>query len=134
MAQVVDIGGIFYKARDPDALREWYRRRLGLDLQPWGGTAFMHGRSDKPGTSYTVWSLFPADTDYLAPSDKPFMINFRVDDLEGMLAALREAGATVLDRQQDGENGRFGYVLDPEGTLIELWEQSDDDPYVPQEG
>jgi catechol 2,3-dioxygenase-like lactoylglutathione lyase family enzyme len=133
MAQVVDIGGVFYKASDPDTLRAWYRDRLGMDLQPWGGTAFLHGRKDRPGTSYTVWSLFPADTDYLAPSDKPFMINLRVDDLDGMLAQLREGGATVLDRRQAAENGKFGYVVDPEGTLIELWEQSDDDPYMPSD-
>lgn len=130
MARVVDIGGIFFKARNPDALRDWYRTQLGMDILPWGGAAFLHGRRDKPGTGYTIWSPFPADTDYFAPSDKPFMINLRVDDLGAMLAGLREAGATVLDRHEEGENGIFGYVVDPDGNLIELWEQRDDDPSV----
>lgn len=125
MARVVDIGGVFYKARDMDALREWYRTGLGLDVQSWGGAMLFHGGADAPGAGYTVWSLFPADTDYFAPSDKPFMLNLRVDDLDGVLAQLRQTGASVLDRRQEDENGRFGYVVDPEGTLIELWEPAD---------
>lgn len=130
MARVVDIGGVFYRADNPGALREWYRTHLGFDVQSWGGAVFSQAGRGAPGTAYSVWSVFPADTDYFAPSDKPFMINFRVDDLEGVLAGLREAGAAVLDRRQDGENGKFGYVLDPEGNLLELWEPSEDDPYA----
>jgi catechol 2,3-dioxygenase-like lactoylglutathione lyase family enzyme len=129
MAKVVGIGGVFFKAQDCKALTQWYRERLHVEVQPWGGAQFLHDRRDRPGkTSYTVWSPFPADTKYFEPSDKPFMINLRVDDLEAMLAELRAAGARVLDRREDGENGKFGYVLDPEGNLLELWEQSDDDP------
>lgn len=133
MAKVVDIGGIFFKSQDPEVLGQWYRERLGIDVQAWGGAAFLHGRRDRPGVGYTVWSPFPHDSRYFEPSDKPFMVNLRVDDLETMLAQLRSAGARVLDRREDGDNGKFGYVVDPEGTLIELWEQSDDDPNVPPE-
>lgn len=133
MPTVTGIGGVFFKSDDPDTLREWYRERLGFDVQSWGGTQFLFNRRDAPGVGYTVWSPFKADTDYFEPSDKPFMVNLRVDDLEGMLEQLRAAGAQVLDRREDAENGKFGYVVDPEGNLLELWEQSADDPYVPRD-
>lgn len=132
MAKVTGVGGVFFKADDADELREWYRDRLGLDVQEWGGTQFFFDRRDAPGIGYTIWSPFPADTEYFQPSEKPFMINLRVDDLDGMLEQLRSAGARVLDRREDTENGSFGYVMDPEGNLLELWEQSADDPYVPE--
>ena len=130
MAKVLGIGGVFFKSSDPAALSRWYRERLGVDVQPWGGAQFLFDRRDKPGVGYSVWNPFPADTKYFEPSDKPFMVNLRVDDLEGMLAELRAAGARVLDRREDGPNGKFGYVVDPDGILLELWEQSDDDPTV----
>ena len=122
MAEVTGIGGVFFKADDADALRKWYAEKLGFDVQDWGGTQFPLDR-DSDGGGYAVWSPFPADTKYFEPSDKPFMINFRVDDLDGMLEQLRAAGARVLDRREDMEGyGGFGYVLDPEGNLLELWE------------
>lgn len=133
MPVVTGIGGVFVKSQDPDRIREWYRAHLGFDVQSWGGTQFLFNRRDRPGIGYTVWSPFEAATRYFEPSDKPFMINLRVDDLDGMLAQLRAAGAQVLDRREDGDNGKFGYVMDPEGTLLELWEQCDEDPYVPKE-
>ena len=133
MAKVTGVGGVFFKAKDPDRLRNWYRKGLGIETESWGGTQFFFDKRDEPGVGYTVWTPFPADTEYFRPSDKPFMINLRVDDLDATLARLREAGADVLDRREEGENGRFGYVVDPEGTLLELWEQADDDPYVPSE-
>lgn len=133
MAKVTGVGGIFFKSQDPRALGSWYKEQLGVDIQPWGGASFLFNRRDKPGIGYTVWNPFPADTSYFEPSDKPYMINLRVDDLDGMLQQLREAGAQVLDRREDAENGSFGYVIDPEGHLLELWEQSDDDPYTPDE-
>src|SRR5207248_1628609 len=130
MAKVLGIGGVFFKSGDPAALSRWYREHLGVDVQPWGGAQFLFDRRDKPGVGYSVWNPFPTDTKYFEPSDKPFMVNLRVDDLEGMLADLRAAGARVLDRREDGPNGKFGYVVDPDGILLELWEQSDDDPTV----
>jgi catechol 2,3-dioxygenase-like lactoylglutathione lyase family enzyme len=133
MAKVTGVGGVFFKSRDPKALGAWYRDHMGVDVQSWGGAPFLWNRRDKPGIGYTVWSPFPEDTTHFDPSEKPFMVNLRVDDLEGMLRQLRDAGATVLDRFEKAENGSFGYVLDPEGNLLELWEPSDDDPYVPKE-
>lgn len=122
MAEVTGIGGVFFKADDAESLRKWYADKLGFDVQDWGGTQFPLDR-DRPEGGYAVWSPFPADTKYFEPSDKAFMINLRVDDLDGMLEQLRAAGARVLDRREDMEGfGSFGYVLDPEGNLLELWE------------
>ncbi len=134
MASVTGVGGVFFKSTDPEALRAWYRTHLGIEPQPWGGTQFFFNRRDKPGVGYTVWSPFKADTTYFAPSTQPFMINLRVDDLEALLESLRAAGVEVIDsRREDGENGKFGYAMDPEGNLLELWEQNDEDPYIPAE-
>ena len=116
MKRVTGIGGIFFKARDPVALREWYRQKLGIDVQSWGGTAFeASGRE-------TAWAIFPATAESFAPSVAPFMINYRVADLTALLAALRSEGCTVDDRVDSSEQGRFGWVMDPEGNRIELWE------------
>ena len=133
MAKVTGIGGVFFKSSHPATLREWYRNQMGIDVQPWGGAQFLFNHRDRPGVGYTVWSPFDANTKYFEPSEKAFMLNLRVDDLDEMLATLRENGAQVLDRHEEGENGRFGYVMDPEGNLLEMWEQSADDPYVPKE-
>lgn len=118
MAKVTGIGGIFFKSRDPKALAAWYREHLGLDIEDWGGVNFHWG--DPEG--FTVWSPFQEDTGYFDPSDRPFMVNFRVDDLDGMLTRLREADVQVDDRVEEYEYGRFGWFVDPEGTRIELWE------------
>jgi catechol 2,3-dioxygenase-like lactoylglutathione lyase family enzyme len=117
MATVLGIGGVFVRSRDPDALRAWYRDLLGLEIQDWGGAQF----GSTPGT-YGVWSAFRADTTYFAPSEREFMVNLRVDDLEALLARLRAGGARVLDRREDSADGKFGYVVDPDGTLLELWQ------------
>ena len=119
MAKVIGFGGIFFKARDPGALTAWYAKHLGLQIEAWGGVRF-DDDPQRPG--YTAWSPFAADTTYFSPSTQPYMINFRVDDLDGLLARLRAAGAAVADRVEDGEYGRFGWVMDPEGTRIELWQ------------
>jgi len=118
MASVIGIGGIFVKSTDADALRAWYRDMLGLDVQDWGG-AQLHAT---PGPSYAVWSAFRAESAYFAPSAREFMINLRVDDLDGLLAQLRARGAHVLERREDSADGKFGYVVDPDGTLLELWQ------------
>jgi predicted enzyme related to lactoylglutathione lyase len=126
MAKVLGIGGFFIKSRDPAKLAEWYRDALGLDIEDWGG-AQLWSRADAPA-HYAVWSPFKDDTTYFAPSTREVMLNLRVDDLDAMLAQLRAKDARVLDRREDsGELGKFGYVMDPDGTLIELWEPAQRD-------
>jgi predicted enzyme related to lactoylglutathione lyase len=116
MTRVTGIGGIFFKARDPKALREWYRTHLGFDIESWGGLAF------DASTGQTVWSIFPATSEMFAPSTAPFMINYRVADLDAVIAALRSEGCAVDDRVDSSEQGKFGWVMDPEGNRVELWE------------
>lgn len=123
MRRVTGIGGIFFKARDPVALRAWYKAHLGIDVQEWGGTAFPW--ADEAGNAVkgtTVWSIGAADGDYFAPSTAPFMVNYRVEDLEALLAALRAEGCNVLEKTDDSEYGKFGWVIDPEGNKVELWQ------------
>lgn len=120
MKRVTGLGGIFFKAQDPKALSEWYRRHLGMDVSDWGGVVFRWADDSASGT--TIWSPFKADSDYFAPSRAPFMINFRVADLHALLAALRAEGCDVQDKVDESEYGKFGWVVDPEGNKLELWE------------
>ncbi|RVU43750.1 VOC family protein [Rubrivivax rivuli] len=123
MKRVTGIGGIFFKAQDPQALGAWYRQHLGIAVEDWGGAAFRWASPDNPtGTGTTVWSPFKADTAYFAPSTASFMINYRVDDLHALLAQLRLEGCQVDDKVEASEFGKFGWVFDPEGNKIELWE------------
>jgi predicted enzyme related to lactoylglutathione lyase len=127
-AKVTGLGGVFFKARDPQALGRWYAEHLGLPVSDWGGAVFDWTESDSGRPAYSVWSPFKESTEYFQPGDKPFMINLRVDDLDALLAQLRDEGCEVLDRREDGEQGRFGYVLDPEGQLVELWQPPEPTP------
>lgn len=126
MKHVLGIGGIFFKAKDPEKLAGWYKEHLGLDVEEYGGVTFREGEdsglSGARRQAYTVWSPFPEDTEYFAPSNKPFMINFRVADLDGLLAKLRAEGVIVDERTDKSEFGYFGWAMDPEGNRIELWE------------
>lgn len=123
MSRVVGIGGIFLKARDPDALRAWYRKHLHIDVQEWGGTAFAWNRADGPGThGMTVWSVFADDAAYFAPSRARCMVNYIVNDLDAVLAALRAEGCAVDARTEASDFGKFGWVMDPEDNRIELWQ------------
>ena len=121
MQRVRGIGGVFFKAKDPAALSAWYKNVLGLSVESWGGAVFRWSELDTKGAA-TVWSPFNENTSHFAPSQKPFMLNFVVDDLDAMLAQLRAAGAVVDDKVSDDFNGRFGWFLDPEGNRIELWQ------------
>ncbi|KAB8141262.1 VOC family protein [Chloroflexia bacterium SDU3-3] len=126
MKRVTGIGGIFFKARDPQALGVWYKAHLGIDVQAWGGASFAWAGPDNPaGAGSTAWNLVPADADSFGPSAAPFMINYRVADLRGLLAALRAEGVAVEDRVEDSEYGVFAWLLDPEGNRIELWQPPD---------
>jgi predicted enzyme related to lactoylglutathione lyase len=119
MEKILGIGGIFFKARDPKALAEWYRQHLGVPVES-GQT---HGVcSSAAAGEMTVWSSFPADTAYFGSGPSPFMVNYRVRNLDAMLAQLRAAGAQVEDRIEEYDYGRFGWATDPEGNRFELWE------------
>lgn len=123
MKRVTGIGGIFFKAKDAVRLREWYKRHLGIEIEDWGGTAFRGKDADgQPVCGTMVWSIFEADTVYLEPGKAPFMINYRVDDLLEVLGALRAEGCAVEDRVDESEFGKFGWVIDPEGNKVELWQ------------
>lgn len=124
MAKILGLGGVFFKATDADALRAWYRDVLGLEIQDWGGALLFNDPA--PAKTYGVFAVFEASTKYLEPSSKPFMVNLRVDDLDALLALVRERivgrAGQVLDRREESADGRFGYVVDPEGTLLELFQ------------
>ena len=122
MKRVTGIGGIFFKSNDPAALREWYRRHLGIEAQEWGAVFNWKDDENPTGTGTTVWNIFKSETTYFAPSTSPFMINYRVADLPALLAALREEGCTVDEKMDESEFGKFGWVMDPEGNRIELWQ------------
>jgi predicted enzyme related to lactoylglutathione lyase len=122
--RVTGIGGVFWKAADPGALQDWYVERLGVPLDK-TGVAVLGWRQADGSPASTVVGPFPADTTYFAPSDAPFMLNFRVSDLDAMLAQLRADGCTVLDQIEEMEFGRFGWVVDPEGNKVELWEPAE---------
>src|SRR5437868_749386 len=119
MEQVLGIGGVFFKARDPQALAAWYREHLGVPVE--GGQTYATLSSSAPAEK-TVWSTFPADTTYFGSGSAPFMLNYRVPNLDAMLAQLRAAGAKVEERVEDYDYGRFGWASDPEGNRFELWE------------
>jgi len=122
VARVTGIGGVFLKARDPATLSAWYRDRLGVPVQEGNFAVFTWG-GEHAGS--TVWSVFPQDTDYFGPSGVGAMVNFRVEDLEAVLAELREDGVEVLDHVEEHEFGRFGWIVDPEGNRVELWQPSE---------
>lgn len=123
MRRVTGIGGIFFKAKDPAALGAWYKQHLGIDVQPWGGAALdWTDEAGNPTGGTTAWALAKSDSQQFAPSSAPFMVNYRVADLTALLQALRAEGCTVLDETDDSEYGKFGWVIDPEGNKVELWE------------
>jgi predicted enzyme related to lactoylglutathione lyase len=123
MKRVTGIGGIFFTAKDANALQAWYKEHLGIDVQPWGGAAFDWTDDEgKPVGGTTAWSIFAADGDQFAPSTAPFMVNYRVDDLHALIKALRDEGCNVLEKIDDSEYGKFGWVIDPEGNKVELWQ------------
>ena len=123
MKRVTGIGGIFFSAKDPGALQAWYKQHLGVDVKPWGGAAFEWvDAAGNPVKGTTAWSISPADGKRFAPSKSTFMVNYRVENLVALLKALRSDGCNVLEKMDDSEYGKFGWVMDPEGNKVELWE------------
>lgn len=127
MKRVTGIGGVFFKARDPKKLAAWYREHLGIEPDASGYVSFRWRDVDDPQRiGSTAWNPFDRDTRYFDPSGAPFMINYRVADLDALLEALRAAGLEVDSRVEESEFGRFGWVMDPEGHRVELWEPPED--------
>ena len=128
MKRVTGLGGIFFKSKDPQKLREWYRDHLGFKVTEWGAT-FVWGDLDKnkKAVSRTEWSPFKSDTTYYAPSELPYMINYRVHDLEKLLEVLAKENVEIVGNMQKFDYGKFGWIMDPEKRKIELWEPVDDE-------
>jgi predicted enzyme related to lactoylglutathione lyase len=122
MKRVTGIGGIFFEAKNPAELKEWYRRHLGIPIQEWGGAVFPWSDDTGAPSGSTTWSVSQAPAEYFAPGTASFMVNYRVADLLALLAALREEGCDVAEATEESEFGKFGWVIDPEGNKIELWE------------
>lgn len=122
MKRVTGFGGIFFKCNDPEKVREWYLKHLGIASNQWGGQIVFEQREGDTEKPSTVWTPFKADTKYFEPSAKDYMMNYRVDDLAALAAALKEEGVTILDEVSDSEYGKFLHILDIEGNKIELWE------------
>ncbi len=125
MARVTGIGGIFFKCLNPDTMKTWYNKNLGLQTDEYG-TTFEWRQADEPDKKgYTQWSPFKETTTYFLPSEKPFMINYRVEKIEELVANLRASGVTIVDTIESFDYGKFVHILDPEGNKIELWEPND---------
>jgi len=122
-ARVTGIGGVFFRSRDPAATSAWYARHLGLAVTEWGGCIFPWREAADPAREgATVWSPFPADTEYFGNPTQPVMINYRVADLDAVLTALAAEGVTVLPDRAEEPNGRFAWIIDGDGNRVELWE------------
>jgi predicted enzyme related to lactoylglutathione lyase len=122
MPHVTGIGGVFFKSKDAKALMAWYAKNLGITLRPWGGAVLRW--SDDPGAdkAATAWNVYDGNSDQFSPSQATFMINYRVDDLVGMIADLKKAGVKILKEPEASEFGKFASIMDPDGNRIELWE------------
>jgi len=125
MQKVTGLGGVFFKCDDPKAMNEWYAQNLGLPTGDYGATFEWRQADDPSKTGSTAWCTFPQDTQYFNPSTRPFMINYRVADIAGLVAELKQSGVTVVDEIAEYPYGKFVHILDPEGNIIELWEPID---------
>ena len=122
MKKVTGIGGIFFKCKDPKKLNEWYKKHLGFDTSPYGTNFEWRQEEDSTKKGSTQWAPFAETTKYFEPSTKDFMINYRVENIEALVAQLKEEGVTIVDKIEDSEYGKFVHIMDDEGNKIELWE------------
>jgi predicted enzyme related to lactoylglutathione lyase len=122
MARVTGIGGVFFKSANPKGLSAWYSEHLGVQLNDWGGAAFDWSDEVPPTTGTTAWSIFPADTKHFGSGPQQAMINYRVDDLDGLLEKLAAAGVTIDPKREEADFGKFAWITDPDGNRVELWQ------------
>jgi len=123
--KVTGIGGIFFRSKDPKQAREWYAENLGLATTEYGSSFEFRNANRPDEINYLSWSPFADDTDYFNPSEKEFMVNYRVQNIEGLAEKLKENGVTVVDEIEEYDYGKFVHIMDPEGNKIELWEPID---------
>jgi predicted enzyme related to lactoylglutathione lyase len=125
--RVTGLGGVFFKARDPKAIKAWYQKHLHIESGE-HGAVFRWRMEEEPGNiGITAWSPFPEDTDYYQPSSKDYMFNYRVENLAELLEELKKEGVETVGEIEEYPYGKFGWIMDPEGNKIELWEPQDDD-------
>jgi len=123
MAKVTGIGGVFFKSAGKGSeLAAWYEKNLGLSLESWGGSILKWPADKAEDGGLTVWSTANADSKWFSPSESSFMINYRVDNLDELLASLRENGVDIVGGPDAAENGKFAWIMDPDGNKVELWE------------
>jgi len=126
--RVTGIGGVFFKSEDPEKIKDWYKKHLGFETTPWG-CSFLWKELDNPDAkapARTEWSPMKKDNTYFAPSEKQFMINYRVENLVELLKVLKEEGVQVVGEIDEQPYGKFGWIMDPEGNKIELWQPVDE--------
>jgi predicted enzyme related to lactoylglutathione lyase len=122
MKKVTGLGGVFFKCADPKAMNAWYAKNLGINAGDYGATFEWRHEDNPEKKGTTAWSTFSETTKYFNPSTKPFMVNYRVDDLVALVEELKKDGVTIVDEISDYDYGKFIHILDPEGNVIELWE------------
>ena len=125
LKRVTGIGGIFFKSKDPKKIREWYQQHLGLEVNEYGSVFEWYQGADNSKKGFSQWSPFSEKTKYFQPSEKDFMINYRVQDLEKLVEQLKKENVTILDKIESYEYGKFVHIMDLEGNKIELWEPND---------
>jgi catechol 2,3-dioxygenase-like lactoylglutathione lyase family enzyme len=126
MKRVTGIGGVFFKTKDPQQSREWYKNHLGIKSDQYGATFEWLEKENPEKKGTTTWNPFPKDTTYFNPGQQEFMVNYRVEDLEALLVVLKDEGVTIVGEMESYEYGKFAWILDPDGYKIELWEPIDE--------
>ena len=123
MARITGIGGVFFKSKnDNAALGAWYQKHLGMSLESWGGAILKWPDDKAEDKGLTVWTVAEKESKWFSPSDSSFMINYRVDNLDEMIAQLRADGIEIIQGPESAENGKFAWIMDPDGNKVELWE------------
>jgi predicted enzyme related to lactoylglutathione lyase len=126
MKRVTGIGGVFFKTKDPQQSRTWYKEHLGIESDQYGATFKWLEKENPKKEGSTTWNPFPKDTTYFNPGEQEFMINYRVEDLEALLLVLKEEGVTIIGEMESFDYGKFAWIMDPDGRKIELWEPVDE--------
>ena len=127
MKRVTGLGGVFFKVKDSKSMRAWYEKHLGIpNMGEYGGTFEWRDRQNPEAIGHTAWSVMDESSEYYEPSKSQFMVNYRVDDLEGLIKTLKEEGVEIVGEIETYDYGKFGWALDPEGNKIEFWEPNDE--------